>query len=133
MLTRDETVAHLAALGHPMRPATWSSMVSRGQAPKADEMIGRTPRWAEATIDTWAANRPGQGARTDIRRIPMRNETVTADCPPATLADIVMQTWPARGVPSVGDGRWATVTIPASNTQELGRELDARGIEWGLA
>lgn len=65
MLTRDEVVARLAELGQPMTASTWSSMVSRGQAPRPDETIGRTPRWAKTTIDTWVATRPGQGRRTD--------------------------------------------------------------------
>lgn len=68
MLTRDEVVILLRHLGHPMTVSTWASMVSRHQAPQPDERIGRTPRWSEATIRDWAANRPGQGARTDLHK-----------------------------------------------------------------
>lgn len=30
-------------------------------------MVGRTPTWTREQIDEWQANRPGQGARTDLR------------------------------------------------------------------
>ena len=30
-------------------------------------MVGRTPTWTRAQIDAWQANRPGRGARTDLR------------------------------------------------------------------
>lgn len=30
-------------------------------------MIGRTPTWTREQIDQWQANRPGRGARTDLR------------------------------------------------------------------
>ena len=37
-----------------------------GRLPEAT-MVGRTPTWTRAQIDAWQANRPGQGARTDLR------------------------------------------------------------------
>ena len=36
-----------------------------GRMPEA-AMVGRTPTWTRAQIDAWQANRPGQGARTDL-------------------------------------------------------------------
>ena len=30
-------------------------------------MVGRTPTWTREQIDQWQANRPGRGARTDLR------------------------------------------------------------------
>ena len=38
-----------------------------GRMPEAT-MVGRTPTWTRAQIDQWQVNRPGQGARTDLRR-----------------------------------------------------------------
>ena len=66
MLTRDEVVALLTELGQPMGVGTWSAMVSRGQAPRPDQMAGRTPLWAPSTVTAWARSRPGRGARTDV-------------------------------------------------------------------
>ena len=74
------------------------------------------------TVYTWAKE-----------AAPMRYETVTADCTVGRLEDIVRQTWPTRGVPRIGQGRFATVTIPAGDVAVLGAQLDARGITWGLA
>ena len=37
-----------------------------GRLPEAT-MVGRTPTWTRAQIDQWQVNRPGQGARTDLR------------------------------------------------------------------
>jgi predicted DNA-binding transcriptional regulator AlpA len=36
--------------------------------PPADVMIGRIRGWLPDTIDAWNRARPGQGARTDLRR-----------------------------------------------------------------
>lgn len=33
-----------------------------------DARIGRIRGWLVPTLDTWRANRPGQGARTDLRK-----------------------------------------------------------------
>jgi excisionase family DNA binding protein len=38
-----------------------------GRLPEAT-MVGRTPTWTREQIDQWQATRPGQGARTDLRR-----------------------------------------------------------------
>lgn len=47
-----------------------------GPAPDGHEEISGYPYWYEATVDTWRANRPGQGTRTDL----------TATNPPAETA-----------------------------------------------
>lgn len=39
-------------------PDTWSSYVSRGQAPAPDGRLGRTPWWWESTVQDWVAQRP---------------------------------------------------------------------------
>jgi len=39
---------------------------ARGALPPADGRVGKTEGWLESTIDHWAANRSGQGARTDL-------------------------------------------------------------------
>lgn len=41
--------------------ASWRSYVSRGDAPRADEYVGTTPRWRKSTVVTWLENRPGRG------------------------------------------------------------------------
>jgi predicted DNA-binding transcriptional regulator AlpA len=38
--------------------STWTSYVSRGQAPGPDRMFGRSPAWRPATVQAWAASRP---------------------------------------------------------------------------
>lgn len=54
--------------------ATWRGYVSRGHAPQPDDpddgrpINRRRPRWLTSTVDHFALNRPGQGARTDHTR-----------------------------------------------------------------
>lgn len=51
-----------------LKTDTWRAYVTRGQAPKEDgidETFGRK-YWYRTTVETWMANRPGQGSRTDI-------------------------------------------------------------------
>ena len=66
MLTRAQVLDVLRAIGQPLAVSTWAAMVSRGQAPRPDDYVGRTPRWAETTVRSWAAARPGRGARVDL-------------------------------------------------------------------
>jgi len=41
--------------------STWSSYVTRGQAPPADGRYDkRTPWWYAATVDAWNSTRPGR-------------------------------------------------------------------------
>jgi hypothetical protein len=42
--------------------------LSRYKLPPPDATIGDVRGWLPTTIDTWHANRPGRGARTDLRR-----------------------------------------------------------------
>lgn len=51
-----------------LSPATVYSYRTRGILPPPDDYIGSTPVWRPATIRRWKASRPGQGARTDLRR-----------------------------------------------------------------
>ncbi|OAK53827.1 helix-turn-helix transcriptional regulator [Rhodococcoides kyotonense] len=67
------TTAEVLALiedktGKAMAPKTWTSYVSRGQAPKPARHLSRTPLFAREDIEHWIANRPGIGARTDLRK-----------------------------------------------------------------
>ena len=60
------TVAQVAEyLGLSIR--TVETYRADGRLPEAT-MVGRTPTWTRAQIDAWQANRPGRGARTDLRR-----------------------------------------------------------------
>ena len=57
------TVAFLASAGAPISRVTWAAYVSRGQAPAADRMFGRSPAWRPATIREWQASRPRRGSK----------------------------------------------------------------------
>ncbi len=60
------TVAQVAEyLGLSVR--TVQTYRTDGRMPPAT-MIGRTPTWTRAQIDQWQSNRPGRGARTDLRQ-----------------------------------------------------------------
>lgn len=56
-----------------IQPGTWRGYVRRGLAPPADDpdegrpVNRRSPRWRTSTVDRFAANRAGQGKRTDLR------------------------------------------------------------------
>ncbi|MFC8181603.1 transcriptional regulator [Rhodococcus sp. NPDC057297] len=54
--------------GKAMSASTWNSYVSRGQAPKAARHLSRTPLYSRQTIEQWIVDRPGRGARTDLRQ-----------------------------------------------------------------
>ena len=59
------TVAQVAKhLGLSVR--TVEAYRTDGRMPEAT-MVGRTPTWTREQIDQWMTNRPGQGARTDLR------------------------------------------------------------------
>lgn len=47
-------------------PGTLRTYAADGRAPKP-RRFGRSLMWDRAEIEAWAANRPGQGARTDLR------------------------------------------------------------------
>lgn len=62
--------------GDEIKPVTFHSYVNRGHAPKPVEKIGNTPLWKRSEIVEWARNRPGRGARTDLRK-PRRRTRAT--------------------------------------------------------
>jgi len=71
-MTDELTTAQVLALieaetGKAISPSTWSSYVARGQAPKPARHLSRTPLFAREDIEHWIRNRPGMGARTDLR------------------------------------------------------------------
>ena len=68
--------------GDEIKPVTFHSYVHRGHAPKPVEKIGNTPLWKRSEIVEWARNRPGRGARTDLRK--PRRRTKTTDTPGTT-------------------------------------------------
>lgn len=50
-------------LDPPVKRETIHRYHVRGDMPKADEYVGRTPLWREETITAWLASRPGHGWR----------------------------------------------------------------------
>lgn len=67
-MTEDQlTNAECAALAG-ITPGTWRDYVARGRAPGPDGRLGGTPWWWRSTVETWLGGRPGQGARTDLRK-----------------------------------------------------------------
>lgn len=67
LLTGPEAAARLG-----LTAGTWRGYVHRGLAPKPDDpdegrpANRRSPRWRTSTVDRFAANRAGQGRRTDL-------------------------------------------------------------------
>lgn len=49
---------------------TFTSYVSRGQAPAPSFRIGTIKFWRLKTLREWMRKRPGEGARTDLRGKP---------------------------------------------------------------
>lgn len=47
-------------------PQTIRNLAASGAMPEPDVRIGTIGGWSQSTIDEWLANRPGQGARTDL-------------------------------------------------------------------
>jgi hypothetical protein len=60
--TTDDVLAFLRSVGAPISRVTWAAYVSRGQAPAADRMFGRSPAWRPAAIREWHASRPRRGS-----------------------------------------------------------------------
>ncbi|WP_242640394.1 helix-turn-helix transcriptional regulator [Rhodococcoides fascians] len=53
--------------GKAITSSTWRSYVARGQAPKPIRRISNAPLYSRDDIDQWITDRPGSGARTDLR------------------------------------------------------------------
>ncbi len=47
---------------------TASSYLRKGLMPPPDATVGKASGWLPKTIDQWNRERPGRGARTDLRR-----------------------------------------------------------------
>ncbi len=60
------TAIYLSASEVAERIGVTKSAISRYKMPAPDALIGKTRGWLPETIDTWHANRPGRGARTDL-------------------------------------------------------------------
>lgn len=71
-MTREYLGAADFAARAGLATATIRSYIRKGLAPPADVVIttpsGPLRGWSVATIDAWLASRPGQGARTDLRK-----------------------------------------------------------------
>lgn len=69
LLTSTEALAVIEEVsGTAIKPDTFRSYSTRGQAPAPKEKVGRTLLWDKTEIEEWARNRPGRGARTDLTR-----------------------------------------------------------------
>jgi len=66
ILIRRETWPEAQARAIRMSGRCWRGYVTRGQAPEPASRVGWTPLWDEEQIETWVAERPGQGTRTDL-------------------------------------------------------------------
>ncbi|GAB7049108.1 helix-turn-helix transcriptional regulator [Catenuloplanes indicus] len=60
--TTEDVLAYLRSAGAPISRATWAAYVSRGQAPAADRMFGRSPAWRPTAVRAWQASRPRRGS-----------------------------------------------------------------------
>ncbi|MDE1643208.1 MULTISPECIES: helix-turn-helix transcriptional regulator [Actinotignum] len=66
MTTRYLTTGEAAQrLG--IQRTTFTSYVQKGLTPPPDAITGTIQGWLPETIDDWNANRPGRGARTDLK------------------------------------------------------------------
>lgn len=66
-LSSSEIATHLGLSANTIR-----SYLQKGLLPEPDVIIGAstsrpTQGWEQTTIDQWQANRPGRGARTDLK------------------------------------------------------------------
>lgn len=62
----DYMTAPEAAAAAGIEPDTFTSYVSRGQAPASSARIVGRRVWLRADIEQWISNRPGRGRRTDL-------------------------------------------------------------------
>lgn len=60
-LSRSDAAARVG-----LAPETIRAYDKRGYLPAPDAMVGRARGWLPETIDKWAANRLGQGHRSDL-------------------------------------------------------------------
>lgn len=71
-MTREYLGAAAFAARAGLAPATIRSYMKKGLTPPADVVIttpsGPLRGWLPETIDAWLEARPGQGARTDLRK-----------------------------------------------------------------
>lgn len=71
-LTAEQVVGTIVrfAPGTQMTARSWRSLVSRARAPRPVRHVGRTPLWDPDEVLAWLKDRPGQGARTDLKGQP---------------------------------------------------------------
>jgi hypothetical protein len=72
-MSQERWIAEQCATHVGITISTWRDYVADGRAPAAlpgyDPETGRKT-WDPATVRTWHAHRPGQGARTDLTHLP---------------------------------------------------------------
>lgn len=68
-ITTAEVLVLLKDLGQPVAASTWRSYVARGQAPAPTKRVSTAPLFDEDSVRKWARDRPGRGARTDLRTV----------------------------------------------------------------
>lgn len=61
------TIRYLSRGEFAKRIGVSDNAMSRYKLPEADAEIAGRRGWLESTIDEWFKNRPGRGARTDLR------------------------------------------------------------------
>lgn len=47
---------------------TWTRYQVEGRTPPPDLTLGNSPGWLTSTLDAWKTDRPGPGARTDLKQ-----------------------------------------------------------------
>jgi len=58
-----DVLRYLESVGATITRSTWTTYVTRKQAPAAERVIGGSPVWRPATIRAWQSQRRGQGWR----------------------------------------------------------------------
>lgn len=80
LLTSTEALTLIEEIsGTAIKPDTFRSYSTRGQAPAHKEKVGRTLLWDRREIEAWARNRPGRGARTDLTRTQPKRRVTGSD------------------------------------------------------
>jgi predicted DNA-binding transcriptional regulator AlpA len=67
---RNRTMNYLSRTEIAQRIGVKPGALSRYKLPPPDATIGYVRGWLPASIDQWQAQRPGQGARTDLKASP---------------------------------------------------------------
>jgi hypothetical protein len=69
-MTDDQLTARQVAAMAGIEPGTLRKYVTLGLAPAPDGQLGTQNWWHRSTVEHWLRNRPGRGARTDLKGKP---------------------------------------------------------------